>query len=108
MALGIILVYDVSDENSFKTIPNWMKQVETYTKPNAIKILVGNKCDIFRVVTEEEGRNLANLFGFGFFETSCKTNKNINEIFIYMAKGILKANKGNLQNYTENRKRYKL
>ena len=56
---GIILIYDVTDKNSFKNIHNWIKQIEANTQTNACKVLVGNKCDKpDRVVTEEEGKRL--------------------------------------------------
>lgn len=45
-AMGILLVYDVTDENSFKNVGNWMKQIEQNAADNVNKILVGNKCDV--------------------------------------------------------------
>jgi Ras-related protein Rab-8A len=44
--MGILLVYDVTDENSFKNVGNWMKQIEQNAADNVNKILVGNKCDV--------------------------------------------------------------
>ena len=82
-AHGIILTYDVTDQNSFKNIRNWIKQIEANAQTNVCKVLVGNKCDKpDRVVTEEDGKNLANEYKMNFFETSAKTNKNINEVLI--------------------------
>ena len=53
---GIILTYDVNDQNSFKNKRNWIKQIEANAQTNVCKVLVGNKCDKSdRVVTEEEG-----------------------------------------------------
>jgi hypothetical protein len=45
-AMGIILVYDVCDENSFNNIRNWMRNIEQHASDNVVKVLVGNKCDI--------------------------------------------------------------
>ncbi len=57
--------------------------------------MVGNKCDKpDRVVTEEEGKKLADDFSMSFFETSAKTNQNVTEVFNYLTKEILKANAG--------------
>ncbi len=59
-------------------------------EPNAIKILVGNKCDKpDRVVTEEEGKELANKYNMKFFETSAKTNMDVKEAFECLIKEIL-------------------
>ena len=97
-AHGIILTYDVTDQNSFKNIRNWIKQIEANAQTNVCKVLVGNKCDKpDRVVTEEDGKNLANEYKMNFFETSAKTNKNINEVFNNLTHEILVANQGKSQ-----------
>ena len=90
-AHGIILTYDVTDQNSFKNIRNWIKQIEANAQTNVKRVLVVNKCDKpDRVVTEEEGRKLADDFGMNFFETSAKTNQNVNEVFNFLTQEILK------------------
>ena len=92
-AHGIILTYDVTDQNSFKNIRNWIKQIESNAQTNVKKVLVGNKCDKpDRVVSKEEGKKLADDFGMNFFETSAKTNQNVTEVFNYLTSEILKNN----------------
>ena len=82
-AHGIILTYDVTDQNSFKNIRNWIKQIEANAQTNVKKVLVGNKCDKpDRVVTGEEGKKLAD--DYSFFETSAKINQNVDEVFTYL------------------------
>ena len=94
-AHGIILTYDVTDQNSFKNIRNWIKQIEANAQSNVCKVLVGNKCDkTDRVVTEEEGKKLADDFQMMFFETSAKSNKNVTEVFNFLTQEILKNNSG--------------
>ena len=59
-AHDIILTYDVTDKNSFKNIPNWIKQIEANAPTNKSKVLVGNKCDKpDRMITKSEGQKLA-------------------------------------------------
>ena len=92
-AHGIILTYDVTDQNSFKNIRNWIKQIEANAQTSVKKVLVGNKCDKpDRVVTEEEGKKLADDYNMSFFETSAKTNQNVTEVFTYLTKEILSSN----------------
>lgn len=92
-AHGIILTYDVTDENSFKNIRNWIKQIEQNAQSSVCKVLVGNKCDKpDRKVSFEEGKKLAEDFGMEFFETSAKSNLNVNETFNCLANQILDQN----------------
>lgn len=91
-AMGILLVYDVTDENSFKNVKNWMNQIEAHAAENVNKILVGNKCDVDpseRAVTESEGRALATEYGIEFFETSAKSNLNVEAAFTSIAAEIM-------------------
>eukprot|EP01036_Dinobryon_divergens_P003016 gene3016-3969_t len=43
--MGILLVYDVTDENSFANVRSWMKQIDTNAAENVNKLLIGNKSD---------------------------------------------------------------
>ena len=45
-AHGIIVVYDITDRESFSAIQNWMGEVEKHASDNISRILVGNKCDL--------------------------------------------------------------
>ena len=65
---GTILMYDVTDQNSFKNLRNWIKQIEANADKSTKRVLVGHKCDEpGRVVTEEEGKKLAEEYNMGFF-----------------------------------------
>ncbi len=90
-ARGVILIYDVTDQNSFQNVHYWLKQIERYAKDTSRKVLVGNKCDKpDRVITTEEGKKLADDFNMNFFETSAKTYQNVNEVFNFLATDIQK------------------
>ena len=43
--MGIILVYDCTEEQTFSNIRNWIKQIEQHASDDVAKVLVGNKCD---------------------------------------------------------------
>jgi Ras-related protein Rab-8A len=44
-AMGILLVYDVTEEDSFKNIKNWIRNIEQHAAENVDKVIIGNKCD---------------------------------------------------------------
>ncbi|XP_010543445.1 PREDICTED: ras-related protein RABE1d-like isoform X3 [Tarenaya hassleriana] len=90
-AMGILLVYDVTDESSFNNIRNWMKNIEQHASDNVDKILVGNKADMDeskRAVPTAKGQALADEYGIKFFETSAKTNLNVEQVFLSIARDI--------------------
>ncbi|CAH8387087.1 unnamed protein product [Eruca vesicaria subsp. sativa] len=90
-AMGILLVYDVTDESSFNNIRNWIRNIEQHASDNVNKILVGNKADMDeskRAVPTAKGQALADEYGIKFFETSAKTNLNVEEVFFSIGKDI--------------------
>ncbi|CAN0910857.1 Ras-related protein RABE1c [Linum grandiflorum] len=90
-AMGILLVYDVTDESSFNNIRNWIRNIEQHASDNVNKVLVGNKADMDdskRAVPTAKGQALADEYGIKFFETSAKTNLNVEEVFFSIARDI--------------------
>merc|ERR1712226_36280 len=67
-AHGIILVYDITDRQSFQDIENWLEEIQKHASPNVAKLLVGNKCDLEneRAVSVQEGREYAESLGMNF------------------------------------------
>nr|XP_057940850.1 protein ENTREP3 isoform X2 [Doryrhamphus excisus] len=90
-AMGIILVYDITDDKSFENIQNWMKSIKENASAGVSRMLLGNKCDIEakRKVTKETGEKLAKDHGIRFFETSAKSSINVEESFLALARDIL-------------------
>ena len=82
-AHGIILVYDITDRQSFQDIDNWLGEIQTHANPNVAKLLIGNKCDLEneRAVSAQEGKEYAESLGMNFLETSAKNKINIEETF---------------------------
>lgn len=91
-AMGIMLVYDVTDERSFNNIRNWLRNIDQYASEGVNKILIGNKCDDVerRVVDRERGAELAREYGLKFMETSAKNSVNVDEAFMTLARDIKK------------------
>ena len=86
-AMGILLVYDVTDEQSYQNIRNWIRNIEQHAADNVNKVLIGNKADMTfeKVVETSRGQALADEYGIKFFETSAKTNANVVESFTSIA-----------------------
>eukprot|EP00899_Mesostigma_viride_P009616 jgi/Mesvir1/18656/Mv17156-RA.1 len=89
-AMGILLVYDVTDESSFNNVRSWIRNIEQHASDSVNKILVGNKCDMEdkRQVPTSRGQALADEFGIQFFETSAKSNINVDKAFCTIARDI--------------------
>ncbi|ODV92045.1 hypothetical protein CANCADRAFT_63438 [Tortispora caseinolytica NRRL Y-17796] len=89
-AMGILLVYDVTDRKSFEDIQTWYQNVQEHAADDVNKILVGNKCDSddARVVSYDEGKELADRLNIPFIETSAKSNTNVDEAFFSLSRQI--------------------
>lgn len=86
-AMGIMLIYDVCDEQSFSNIRNWIRNIEQHAADNVNKILIGNKADMVsdKKVEASRAQALADEYGISFFECSAKTNQNVVEAFTSLA-----------------------
>ena len=87
-ANGAILVFDLTDKDTFDLIQRWVEDINEYNKSNTSKILFGNKSDLLneRQVYKEDAEKLANDLGCKYIEGSAKTGININEALDEIAK----------------------
>jgi Ras-related protein Rab-1A len=79
-----VLVYDVTNKDSFDAIENfYVKEINNLCKENIKVILVGNKTDLKdkRKISNEDGADLATKYKFYFKETSCELNSNVADAF---------------------------
>ena len=53
---GVILVFDLTNLDTFLTMTKWIKEVKSYTKPDIKIILCGNKCDLIHEISFEQGK----------------------------------------------------
>ena len=83
-ANGVLLIYDISNLQTYENVKNWISQIREEANPNVIIYLVGNKIDLpkeKRVVNIEDGEKIAEEFEIKFKEASAKSGINVNEIF---------------------------
>ncbi|XP_051239849.1 RAB3D, member RAS oncogene family, a [Dicentrarchus labrax] len=82
-AMGFLLMYDITSQESFCAVQDWATQIKTYSWGNAQVALVGNKLDLEedRQVPTEDAQRLATELGFQFFEASAKDNINVKQVF---------------------------
>lgn len=80
-ANGILLVYDITNKDSFKNIDTWANEITSEQSKHKPIILLGNKSDMNekRVISKEKGEEFAKncCGGIKFYETSCKTGENV-------------------------------
>lgn len=99
-AHAVILVYDVTNRNSFNHVENvWLEQVDLYCNRGAehcVLMLLGNKTDLvaelgssLRAVSVEEGMALAQRNGMIFAECSPKSNTGLNDAMVALADRLL-------------------
>ena len=87
---GIILVFDLTNFDTMNKIRDWYNQIKNNTSSNDIGlVLVANKSDLKREVSNEECLNLSKELNIQLYETSALTGEGVNEIFEYITQEII-------------------
>ena len=95
-AYGAIIVYDITNKESFNKIKFWINEIISKCPSDTIILIIGNKTDIKeRVVSYDEGNLLAQKYQIEYFETSAKTGNNITLIFEKLLFEIIKKQNQN-------------
>ncbi|XP_048734387.1 ras-related protein Rab-1A-like isoform X2 [Ostrea edulis] len=86
-ANGILVVYDMTDKDTFQNVKKWLEDVDHYSSEKVYKVLVGNKADLQpkRMVDYPEAKNFADQHNIPLIETSAKTSNNVEQLFVAMA-----------------------
>ena len=84
-ASAIIIVFDVSDAESFEEAKDWYFETKGNMAGKIAWFLVANKCDLKSNVDQEKVDEFANQNELHYLETSAKTGQNIEELFINVA-----------------------
>lgn len=87
---GIIMVYDVTNQESFDHVNDWLNEVNRYASEGTCKLLVGNKSDrTDKVVSTEAAKAYADELKIPFLETSAKNASNVEEAFLTMTSELI-------------------
>lgn len=89
-AHGIIVVYDMTDTESFQNVKTWLDEVERFAAAGVVRLLVGNKSDLpaRKVVPTTDAAAFAEQHGLPFIETSARDATNVDAAFLMMARHI--------------------
>ena len=95
-AQGIMVVYDVTNSETYQNIKYWTQSIKTYMGNEIAKIaviIIGNKIDSNeREVNKNEAEAFCSELGYPYFETSAKTGENVNSTIKYLVREVLKKN----------------
>jgi len=93
-AAAAIVVYDITSAPSFGRAKTWVKELQRQGSQDVVIALAGNKVDreSERKVSADEARKYAEENGLAFIETSAKTNINVRELFLAIARKLPKDN----------------
>lgn len=88
---GAALVYDITDEDSFQKVKNWVKELKKMLGDGICITIVGNKIDLEkdRVVQASDAEEYAKTVGAVHCHTSAKINKGIEELFLELSKRMM-------------------
>ncbi|XP_040198655.1 ras-related protein Rab-27A isoform X2 [Rana temporaria] len=98
-AMGFVLIFDLTNEQSFLNVRNWISQLQIHAYcENPDIVMCGNKCDLEdqRAVKEEEAKEFAEKYGIPYFETSAADGTNVNKAVETLLDLIMKRMERNL------------
>eukprot|EP01108_Squamamoeba_japonica_P009085 TRINITY_DN833_c0_g1_i1.p1 TRINITY_DN833_c0_g1~~TRINITY_DN833_c0_g1_i1.p1 ORF type:complete len:203 (+),score=35.84 TRINITY_DN833_c0_g1_i1:114-722(+) len=90
-AEGAVLVYDVTNYDSFKKVQSWVKELRKMLGKSIAIVIAGNKCDRQRerAVSKEEAMAYAKTVGAEHFDTSAKLNQGLDQMFVALARALV-------------------
>ena len=94
-AHGIVIVFDITNLESFTNCEMWLTEVQRYANDQASRILVGTKSDLAdrRKISYADAQEFAAKNGMEYIETSAKTGTNVESAFLNLAKQLCSINR---------------
>nr|CAD7428308.1 unnamed protein product [Timema monikensis] len=100
MSNGAILVYDITDEDSFQKVKNWVKELKKMLGSDICLVIAGNKIDLEkqRTVSVQNAEEYAESVGAKHYHTSAKLDRGIEEMFLELSQRMIEqAQESDLQ-----------
>jgi len=91
-AQGALLVYDITDRDSFSKVQHWVKELRKIVGPDIVLLIVGNKADLEkdRQVSDDDAQSYAKTVGATHLLCSAKSGKGVDNAFLELTKGMLR------------------
>eukprot|EP01121_Diplochlamys_sp_Union-15-3_P001377 TRINITY_DN1119_c0_g1_i1.p1 TRINITY_DN1119_c0_g1~~TRINITY_DN1119_c0_g1_i1.p1 ORF type:complete len:201 (-),score=40.50 TRINITY_DN1119_c0_g1_i1:110-685(-) len=89
---GVVVMFDLNNPETFEHVQTWISEIDSSCTSSIEKLLVGNKCDLPRQVSEESVNELVKREKLEYIATSAKDNTNVEAAFLKMAKNCLREN----------------
>jgi GTPase SAR1 family protein len=95
-ASAAVVVFDVTNRDSFEGAKSWVKELQRRGDPNVVIALAGNKADMKerRAVEADEAKDYAKENNLIYMDTSAKTNLNVKEIFAAIGESVKRGPRG--------------
>ena len=89
-AEGIMIVFDLTNKESFRNIENWINEVTKFTGSDVIIICLGNKCDLKRTVDKSMIEDIKKRLKLSVFDVSAKTGDGVEDAFKHIIEQLIK------------------
>jgi small GTP-binding protein len=102
-AAAAVIVYDITRATTFTTLKNWVRELQQLGPENIVIAVCGSKADMEekREVSRGEAEAYANEIGAIFLETSAKTNKGVQDVFMELCRKLPKPVSENFDNVAD-------
>ncbi len=91
-AEGILIVFDLTNKESFKNIENWIKEVTVFTGKDVIFVCLGNKCDLKKDISKNTIEEFKKRTKLELFNVSAKTGEGVEDAFRHIIELLIKKN----------------
>ncbi len=91
-AEGILIVFDLTNQESFKNIQNWINEVTVFTGKDVTIICLGNKSDLKKEISKNVIDDFKKKANLEIFNVSAKTGDGVEEAFKHIMQLLIKKN----------------